>query len=90
MSDVLPLAEVKAKLSEVVDRVEHAHDRVVVTRKGRPAAVMISPDDLASLDDTLHLLSAPEAMLQIAEARADYAAGDHIGGDELRAQFLKE
>ncbi len=36
MSEVRPLAEVKAKFSEMVDQVEHHHDRIVVTRNGRP------------------------------------------------------
>ena len=35
MSDVLPLAEVKAKFSEMVDRVEQQHERITVTRNGR-------------------------------------------------------
>jgi prevent-host-death family protein len=48
MSETLPLAEVKAKLSEMVDRVEPTHDRITLTRNGRPAAVLISPDELAS------------------------------------------
>jgi len=52
-SDVLPLAEVKAKFSEMVDRVEHQHDRITVTRNGRPAAVLMSTDALAALEDTL-------------------------------------
>ena len=46
MSETLPLSLVKAHLSELVDRVEDQHDRVVVTRNGKPAAVLISPDDL--------------------------------------------
>jgi antitoxin YefM len=62
MSETLPLAEVKAKLSEMVDRVEQQHDRITVTRNGRPAAVLVSPDDLASLEDTLDLLSNPHAI----------------------------
>ena len=49
MSDVvLPLAEIKKRLSEIVDGVEVRHDRVVLTRHGRPAAVIISPDELES------------------------------------------
>ena len=87
MSEVLPLAEVKAKLSEMVDRVEHTHDRITLTRNGRPAAVLISPDELASLEDTLDLLSDPEAMAQLREARAAVAAGDYVTGDELRAKY---
>ena len=53
MSETLPLARVKAKFSEMVDRVEHTHDRIIVTRNGRPAAVLISPEELDSLEDTL-------------------------------------
>jgi antitoxin YefM len=87
MSEVLPLAEVKAKLSEMVDRVEHTHDRITLTRNGRPAAVLISPDELASLEDTLDLLSDPDAMAQLREARAAVAAGDYVTGDELRAKY---
>lgn len=87
MSETLPLAEVKSKFSEMVDRVEHTHDRIVVTRNGRPAAVMISPDELASLEDTLELLSDPEAMRELAEARRAAAAGDYVTGDELRTRF---
>ena len=40
MPETLPLAEIKAHLSEIVDRVEHEHDRVVLTRNGRAAAVI--------------------------------------------------
>lgn len=87
MSEVLPLAEVKSKFSEMVDRVEHTQDRIVVTRNGRPAAVMISPDELTSLEDTLELLSDPAAMRELDEARRAATEGDYITGDELRARF---
>jgi prevent-host-death family protein len=78
---------VKAKLSEMVDRVEHTHDRITVTRNGRPAAVLISPDELASLEDTLDLLSDADAMAQLREAQAAVEAGDYVTGDELRAKY---
>ena len=42
------LRSVRDHLSEVVDRVEHQHERVIVTRNGHAAAVLISPEDLAS------------------------------------------
>ena len=43
----MALKDVKNRLSEVVDRVEREHDRVVITKHGRPAAVVVSVDDLA-------------------------------------------
>lgn len=88
MSETLPLAEVKAKFSEMVDRVEHTHDRITVTRNGRVAAVIISPEELASLEDTLELLSDPIAMAEIRESQAALAAGDVITAEELRAKSL--
>ena len=87
MSETLPLANVKAKFSEMVDRVEHTHDRIIVTRNGRPAAVLISPEELESLEDTLELLSDPEAMRQLDEARHAHETGDFITGDELRSRY---
>ncbi len=87
MSETLPLANVKSKFSEMVDRVEHTHDRIIVTRNGRPAAVLISPDDLASLEDTLELLSDPDAMQQLSESRQAYASGDFVTGEDLRRRY---
>jgi prevent-host-death family protein len=89
MTEVLPLAEVKAKFSEMIDRVEHTHERITVTRNGRRAAVLISPEDLDSLEDTLDLLSDPTALAQLRESQLALAAGDVIDADELRARYLK-
>ena len=90
MSDVvLPLAEIKKRLSEIVDGVEERHDRVVLTRNGRPAAVIISPEELESLEETLEILSDPQAMRAIRKAERDVDAGKGIDADELRAKYLK-
>jgi antitoxin YefM len=88
MSDTLPLAEIKARLSEIVDLVEEQHERITLTRNGRPAAVLISPEDLEALEDTLDLLSDPGAAREIERARADIAKGKGIGADELKARYL--
>jgi antitoxin YefM len=89
MSDTMSLAEVKAKFSQMIDRVEHTHDRITVTRNGRPAAVLISPEELASLEDTLELLSDPVSMAELHESRLALQAGDVITGDQLRSKYPK-
>jgi len=71
----VPLAEVKNRLSEVVDRLEREHGRVVITKHGRPAAVMMSLEDLESLEETLAILSDPGLMEALREADAEVAAG---------------
>ena len=89
ISDVLPLAEVKAKFSEMVDRVEREHERITVTRNGRPAAVLMSADELEALEDTLDLLSDPVALAEIDQARREAAEGRTVGASELRAKYLR-
>ena len=79
------LRDVRDHLSEVIDRVEHQHERVVVTRNGRPAAVILSPEDLAQLQETIDVLSDPQALADMREADAAYARGDVIrGADAVR------
>ncbi|HEY2718893.1 MAG TPA: type II toxin-antitoxin system Phd/YefM family antitoxin [Solirubrobacteraceae bacterium] len=88
MSETLSLSSVKAHLSEIVDRVEGQHDRVVVTRNGEPAAVLISSDDLESLEETLAALSDPELMTHVhgsLQALANSEPGATL--DELRADL---
>jgi prevent-host-death family protein len=77
---VEPLRSVRDHLSEVIDRVEHQHERVVITRNGHAAAVLVSPDDLAALEETLSVLDDPEALADIREADAAYARGDVLRG----------
>ena len=90
MSEVtLPLSEIKKRLSEIVDGVEQRHDRVLLTRNGRPAAVIMSPDDLEALEETLEILSDPKAMREIRQAERAIEKGDVVTGDELRAKYLK-
>ena len=62
MSDTLPFSEVKAHLSELVDRVERQHDRILVTRNGRPLFVLLSADDLESLEESLDILENDDPM----------------------------
>lgn len=81
-----PLRSVRDHLSEIVDRVEREHDRVVITRNGREAAVLVSAADLAELEETLSVLSDPEALADIREADAAYARDDVVRGvDAVRA-----
>jgi antitoxin YefM len=80
------LREVRDHFSDVVDRVQREHERVTVTRNGRAAAVILSPEDLAQLEETLAVLSNPEALTDIREADQAYRDGDVVRGvDAVRA-----
>jgi antitoxin YefM len=80
MSESLPLAEVKAHLSELVGRVGSQHERVTVTVHGRPSAVLVAVDDLESLEETIAVLSDAATLRALAESDAELARGE--GEDE--------
>jgi len=86
----MALRDVKNRLSEVVDQVEREHDRVIITRHGKPTAVVISTDDLASLEETLEVLSRPTLIAQVRESLAELAAGEAevLSKDEALAALL--
>ena len=75
-ADHMPLAEVKNRLSEVVERLEREHGRVVITKHGRPAAVVLNVDDLEGLEETLGVLSDAKLRRRIRKAEAEINAGD--------------
>lgn len=83
MSETMPLATVKARFSEVADRVEKEQERIVVTRNGRPAVVLISPDDLESLEETLAILSDQRLMSKIRTGVAEADARQGIPLKEI-------
>ena len=61
----LPLAAVKANLSRLVDQVARTDEQIVITRNGRPAAVLVSPDEYESWRETQAIRSDPELMAEI-------------------------
>jgi antitoxin YefM len=83
----IPLADAKARLSAVLDEVRDTHERVVITRNGRPEAVLMAVSDLEALEETLDLLSTPGALEQIRQAESDIADGYAIDAAELRRQM---
>jgi antitoxin YefM len=90
MSETMPLAAVKARFSELVDRVERQQDRVVVTRNGKPAAVLISAEDLESLEETLAVMSDRAVAAQIRESQKAVAAGESGAElEELRSSLAQ-
>ena len=71
MPEELPLADAKNRVSDLVERLEREHGRVVTTKHGRPAAVELSVDDLESLEETLEILSEPTLLAEIRETERE-------------------
>lgn len=83
----MSVSEAKDKLSTLVESVEATHEAVVITRHGKPAAILLSPADLESLTETLSWLADPQHRAEVDEAETDIAEGRTLSLDEVRAQL---
>ena len=75
MSRTMPISEVKTRLPELVSGVTEREEEIVVTRNGRPAAVLVNYERYERLKDTLDILSDPFLMKQIGQSKSFYAKG---------------
>ncbi len=81
----IPLSEAKARLSEIADEVGRTHERVHITRNGREYVVLLAAEDLESIEATLELLADTQAQERIRRSEADFARGDVLYEQQVRA-----
>ncbi len=90
MAKTLPISEVKARLPELVAGVMEREEEVLVTRNGRPAAVLVNVDEYERLKATLDVLGDPDLMRQIRASERHFARGgkgwsfEEVFGEPLR------
>ncbi len=71
----LSLSEAKMKLSALIDQVESTDEEVVITRNGKPAAILVSPDEFESWKETCAIMADTEFMADIRRGIAELKAG---------------
>jgi antitoxin YefM len=92
MSKTLPISEVKTRLPELVSGVAEREEEIIVTRNGKPAAVLVNYDEYERLKDSLEVLSDPDLMKQIRRSKNFYAKGkqgmsfETVFGEPLHAR----
>jgi antitoxin YefM len=83
------LGDVKSHLSELVSRLHGHHERVTVTVHGRPSAVLIAPEDLERLEETLEIMRDVVTMNRLAESDAELARGECVSTEEF-AEVMRQ
>jgi prevent-host-death family protein len=87
---ILPISEVKTRLPELVTGVERREEEIIVTRKGKPVAVVVNYAEYERLKETLDVLADPELMRQIAQSKAFFSQGgrglsfEEVFGEPIR------
>ncbi len=96
MARTLPISEVKARLPELVTGVEEREEEIVVTRRGKPAAVLVNYAEYERLKETLNVLSDPALMRQIRRSQQFYAKGgkglsfEEVFGEPLQTEKQRQ
>ena len=87
MARIVPFTEARARLTELLDDVEARHEHLVITRKGRPAAVVVSPEEWDAIEETLGVLQDEETLADLRESEKDVQAGRLFSLDEVRREL---
>jgi antitoxin YefM len=87
MAKTVPFTEARARLSELLDELETRHEHVVITRNGRPAAVLVSADEQEVLEETLEILQDEDLLQALRESEEDVRAGRLTTLREVRREL---
>ena len=85
MTKTVPVRELRSDLAHLLDDVADRREHVVVTRRGRPAAVLIPIDEYDALEETAEILSDPATLAAVEAGLAEVERGESVPLDEVRA-----
>ncbi len=89
MADTVPIRQLRSDLARFIDRVADLREHIVVTRHGRPAAVLVPVDEYEALEETAEILSDGEALIAVEEGLGEVERGDTVTLDELRRELAQ-
>lgn len=84
MAKVVPFTEARSRLSELLDDLEQRHEHVLITRNGRPSAVLLSAEEFETLEETLEILQDQELLQALQRSEKDVKTGHLVSLKELR------
>ena len=87
MTITIPLTRLRPKLPQILDRLSKYFDRCVITRHGKPEAVMLSEEDYGGLIETLDILSDQKLMKDIKKATEDLKKGRGISLEKAKKRL---
>ena len=81
--ETVTLSDAKTNLPRLLAEVSRLGERVVITRSGRPAAVLLSVDEYEGLLETLEILADPELSEAVRRGLAEAERGETMSDDEV-------
>ena len=87
MVNTITLKELRPELPQVIKDIDTKLDRYIIIKRGKPVAVMMSPDDYDGLLETIDILSDKETVSRIKKAKREIKEGKTISLEELRRKI---
>lgn len=87
MAQTVPVREFRSKLAKLLSDVADRRDHVLVTRNGKPTAVLVPIDEYDALEETAEILSDPEALAALEAGLVELERGTVLELSELRAEL---
>ncbi|MFH1458680.1 MAG: type II toxin-antitoxin system Phd/YefM family antitoxin [Candidatus Omnitrophota bacterium] len=87
MTITIPLTELRPQLPKIMDRISKYFDRCVITRHGKPEAVILSEEDYENLLETLDILSDRKLVKEIKKAEMELKKGKGIPWEKLKKKL---
>ena len=87
MPDIaLPVSQARRDLLSLIRDVDDTFARYIITSNGTPKAVLMSFDEFEAYEETLEILSDPEAMADLKEARAARERGETYALEDVKRE----
>ncbi|MEE9612188.1 MAG: type II toxin-antitoxin system Phd/YefM family antitoxin [Desulfatiglandales bacterium] len=89
MEKIIPISELQSQAKRIIEGVKQTRDPVIITQRGRPAALLVNYEDYEGMVATLEEMSQPEWRERLAEAERDSRAGKGMELEEFKAKRAK-
>lgn len=90
MEKIIPISDLQSKTREVVDGVRKTGDPVIITQRGRPAALVVNYEQYEGMLHTLDEMSYPDWEERLQEAKEDSRKGRGISLEQLKQKIQKQ
>lgn len=80
----IAISDARANLPKIVERVNKGFERVIITVNGKPKAVVLSPEELESIEETAEILAIPGARESIKRGMEQIERGEFVTIDQLK------
>lgn len=86
MDKIVPISDLQTQAKKIIESVKKTRDPVIITQRGRPAALLVNYEDYEGMVATLEKMSQPDWRQRLAEAERDAKAGRGIELEEFKAR----